>query len=194
MLWITILFPLLLNMKTMNSDNPLNTKTDKSPEVNHQLQHIRKLAAYNHWANEQFIDWLIEADSNQWTMNIQSSFSSLELTVRHLWNAEHGWLSTLKNETWSAAIDKDAPQSQKFILDGFLKTSLDFKLFVEKMSESSLLETRKIGKEGKEITLLEIIHHVYNHATYHRGQLTTMGRQAGMSSPPRTDFIFYVSK
>ncbi|MFN2424735.1 MAG: DinB family protein [Cryomorphaceae bacterium] len=33
-----------------------------------------------------------------------------------------------------------------------------------------------------------------NHSTYHRGQLVTMGRQAGLSTPPQTDYIFYVRK
>jgi len=34
----------------------------------------------------------------------------------------------------------------------------------------------------------DLMTHVVNHATYHRGQLTTMLRQVG-ATPPATDFV-----
>lgn len=37
-------------------------------------------------------------------------------------------------------------------------------------------------------TLGDLMTHVANHATYHRGQLTTMLRQVG-ATPPATDFV-----
>jgi len=47
---------------------------------------------------------------------------------------------------------------------------------------------------GERVTAIaDMIHHCMNHSTYHRGQLITIGRQAGLQDPPRTDFIYYVS-
>ena len=37
----------------------------------------------------------------------------------------------------------------------------------------------------------DVLHHVLNHSTYHRGQLITMGRQLGIQNPPSTDYIFW---
>jgi len=37
----------------------------------------------------------------------------------------------------------------------------------------------------------EIVHHVVNHGTYHRGNIAAMLRQLGYSSIP-TDFVFYL--
>lgn len=39
-----------------------------------------------------------------------------------------------------------------------------------------------------------ILMHVFNHATYHRGQLVTMLRQLGVKKIPQTDFMVYMSK
>ncbi|MGG1218213.1 DinB family protein, partial [Priestia endophytica] len=39
--------------------------------------------------------------------------------------------------------------------------------------------------------LSELIQHVVNHGTYHRGNLTSMIRQQGYSSVP-TDYVFYL--
>lgn len=173
----------------MLSQNVLPTNSMNT--TNSELTQIKKLAQYNHWANQEFILWLEKADSAQWSKFVESSFSSLELTVRHLWNAESGWLSTLQKEPWKVAIDKDMVLNQSEILQGFRKTSEEFMSFVEAMTESQLHETRNIGKNEKPISLADIIQHVYNHATFHRGQLVTIGRQAGMKNPPRTDYIYY---
>lgn len=78
------------------------------------------------------------------------------------------------------------------LLSGFLKTSLTFQEFVEKLTEKDLDDTRRIGRDAKPVNLEDINKHVYNHATYHRGQLITMGRQAGLSNPPRTDYIYFI--
>ena len=37
-----------------------------------------------------------------------------------------------------------------------------------------------------------MLHHVFNHATYHRGQLINMLRQLGVEKVPQTDFSFWV--
>lgn len=62
------------------------------------------------------------------------------------------------------------------------------------MNEEELYDVRKIGKDQKEISIADIILHVFNHATYHRGQLITMGRQVGLTLPPRTDYIYFLMK
>jgi uncharacterized damage-inducible protein DinB len=37
----------------------------------------------------------------------------------------------------------------------------------------------------------QMIQHVVNHGTYHRGQVTTMVRQLGAEPPKSMDLIFY---
>lgn len=158
------------------------------------LTQLQKMAAYNIWANQQFADWLTTADKTQWSQHIESSFNSLERTTRHLWNAEHGWLSALNKQSWKTAIENDQEISQKQMLTDFIKTTLDFQEFVETMTEKSLHETLNIGKGRKAASPADIIQHVFNHSTYHRGQLITIGRQAGLINPPRTDYIYFLQQ
>jgi uncharacterized damage-inducible protein DinB len=40
-------------------------------------------------------------------------------------------------------------------------------------------------------TFMQMLQHVVNHATYHRGQVTTMLRQLGAAPPKSTDLIFF---
>jgi uncharacterized damage-inducible protein DinB len=47
-------------------------------------------------------------------------------------------------------------------------------------------------KSGNAISAqYEMLAHVFNHNTYHRGQLITMLRQVGVTDLPQTDLIFF---
>ncbi|MCH8554489.1 MAG: hypothetical protein LAT76_04970 [Schleiferiaceae bacterium] len=144
-------------------------------------------ANYNFWANQQIIHWLQTAPDSVWNAPIESSFPTLEATVYHLLNAEYGWMTVLNNKPWGNA---EKPDSKEAMLELWTATSKllaqDAKVWVVEHPDA----TRKLGE--KETTLAEIIHHVCNHATYHRGQLITMGRQLGLEHPPRTDFIYFI--
>ncbi len=37
----------------------------------------------------------------------------------------------------------------------------------------------------------ELLQHLYNHATFHRGQVVTILRQLGVTTIPSTDFVTY---
>jgi uncharacterized damage-inducible protein DinB len=191
------LFAFTLTAAFFTSIIPVKSVLQTHPQqqaemINTPTHPLKNLAAYNTWANQQLANWLQEADSVQWQQQVESSFNSLELTVRHLWNAEHGWLCTLKKEPWKQAIETDVAMSKTAVLSGFLATSKTFENFVCALSDTDFQDVRTLGKDQKNIDLTGIIQHVFNHATYHRGQLITIGRQVGLPAPPRTDYIFFL--
>jgi uncharacterized damage-inducible protein DinB len=148
----------------------------------------KRYAAYNTWANHQMADWLRQAGEERMNREMESSFPTLHRTVMHLWGAETGWLSTIQNREWERPAEVTDADS---LLDALLATSALFEAHVLSLSEKDFLEKKKVGKS--EMTVEDIVHHVFNHATYHRGQLITMGRQVGLPDPPRTDYIYYLS-
>ena len=50
------------------------------------------------------------------------------------------------------------------------------------------------NKEQLKMPVYQMLHHVFNHATYHRGQLVTMLRQLGIDKVPSTDFSAFCRK
>ncbi len=166
-----------------NITNPTMTETTNT---------LAKMSAYNTWANKLLTDWLLQATETQWNQTIESSFNTINSTVRHLWNAEFGWLKTLKKEPWELALEENNNLKAVEMLNGFMKTSQEFQMFVEQLTENDFQETRLLGGSKQAVSVADIIQHVFNHATYHRGQLITMGRQLGLKNPPRTDYIHFV--
>ena len=49
-------------------------------------------------------------------------------------------------------------------------------------------------KERFKQPVYQVILHVFNHGTYHRGQLVSILRQLGISDIPQTDFIVWSRK
>lgn len=155
---------------------------------------MKEYARYNLWANERYVEWLMQATDEQMTREVESSFNSLRKTVAHLWNAEYGWLRTLKELPWGTAPANEFQGSTKEFLEAFLETSREFVGYVESLSEDDFKKAYTFSSSDKTTTAEQIMLHVFNHATYHRGQLITMGRQIGLKNPPRADFIYYVRK
>lgn len=153
---------------------------------------LKNYASYNRWANERFVEWLRGASEEQMKMEIESSFNSLKKTLLHLWNAEFGWLSTLKEAGWGRPPGMDFDGSMEELFEGFLATSRAFEDYVLGLAPEAYREGRPLGNDGIPTTVEDMVLHVFNHATYHRGQLITLGRQAGLTQPPRTDYIYYI--
>ncbi|MCH8545596.1 MAG: DinB family protein [Cryomorphaceae bacterium] len=152
-----------------------------------QQQTVAQYVQYTVWANEQLIQWLETCDKDVWTKELSSSFNSIAATSRHLWNAEFGWLTTLKKKPWDNVPDG---MSKDGILNGWRQTSQDFASYALNLLEEEKEGVRLLGDD--EVRIEDILLHVCNHATYHRGQLITLGRQVGLSKPPRTDYIYYI--
>lgn len=152
-----------------------------------QSSTITQYVQYTVWANDQLIQWLETCDDEAWTKEVSSSFNSIAATSRHLWNAEFGWLTTLKKKPWD-----NVPNglNKGDILNGWRQTSQDFASYALALLEEEHEGVRMLG--DNEVRIEDILLHVCNHATYHRGQLITLGRQMGLVNPPRTDYIYYI--
>jgi uncharacterized damage-inducible protein DinB len=100
-------------------------------------------------------------------------------------------LAHVKNEPVEASPSDVFEGTKDEMLDAWLATAESFRDHVAAMTIDAP-ETSQAVVEGQDFTVVDMIHHCMNHSTYHRGQLITMGRQAGLADPPRTDFIYYV--
>jgi len=66
--------------------------------------------------------------------------------------------------------------------------------YLESLSDANLdAEVRYHSTEGKPFASLrrDILTHVYNHSTYHRGQIAILVKLAGGTPPDTTDFIVF---
>ena len=154
---------------------------------------LQRYTAYNHWANQQFADWLRSASEEDLNREIESSYSTLKETILHIWGAEYLWLQVVKDQPTDNSPARSFNGSKDDLLDGWLQASENFSNHVKSMSLADLQANRPMSWGDGDMVIADMIQHCMNHSTSHRGQLITMGRQAGLTDVPRTDFIYYVS-
>ena len=158
--------------------------------------YLQELGDFNLWANGIVCNWLEQINVAQWTMEITSSFNSIQETVLHIISAENAWLQRFKKEPfeWLQSTYKGTKEEH---IKLWLQTSTDLKIFIDGFNEndlSTMLDFKRLNGEAYSMPYYQLFAHVVNHATYHRGQLVTMLRQAGFTGVTSTDLLGFYRK
>lgn len=154
-------------------------------------------ANYNLWANQLMTDAIRALPENIQHQEIKSSFPSLFKTVLHVWNAENIWWQRIK---LLEVVTQPGPDFQGDFNELSQKLLQQNKLWLDWVSNAPqhmfnhVFEYRNLKKELFKQPVSEVLMHLFNHGTYHRGQLVTMLRQAGVEKIPATDFIVWSRK
>lgn len=159
------------------------------------MKHImQQCSAYTAWANKKLFDCIAILPEETINQEITSSFPSIRLTVLHMWNAESIWWQRLKLQE---RVEPPAPSfTGEFAMLQKISSaqSLEWAAWVKKATEVQLQHVfayRRSKKEEIKKPVYEVLLHLFNHASYHRGQLVTMLRQVGVSNIPQTDFSIF---
>ncbi len=157
------------------------------------LQEISQLVAFNRWANQCFLEALSQLPAEQYGQDMHSSHGGIHGTLAHIIGAERGWLSRWqgKSDTGTAAINQMHSVAE---LQAFWEGVCDeMSQFLTSMDDQKLQETLSTtARSGSHnASYAQMIQHVIDHSSYHRGQIVTMLRQLGVT-PPSTGLIrFY---
>jgi uncharacterized damage-inducible protein DinB len=158
------------------------------------MDEIRTLFAYNRWANLRFLDALSVLTDEELGRNMGSSFPSVAETLVHLLGAEWIWL-----ERWSGRSPSGFPDAYTLNSVAAVRIRWDTlwreqRAFLDGLGDDDLARpVAYTNLAGADYTqpLGDLLRHVVNHATYHRGQLTTLLRQLGHGAPGTDLVTFY---
>ena len=153
---------------------------------------FRTLYAYNTWANRRVLEACRALDPSTFSRLSSGSFGSIKETLAHIAWAEWLWL-----ERWQHRSPKKASLPEASDLPSIERimgeTARGQQSFVAQLSDERLSERisyLNIKDERWEYTLGQMLQHVVNHSTYHRGQVVTLLRQAGANAVS-TDYLLY---
>jgi uncharacterized damage-inducible protein DinB len=158
-----------------------------------------QVAEYNVWATDIFCGWFEKISDEQWTRDVVSNFNSIQETVLHIVSANHIWLQRMRKEktedhVWLQSAFKGS-KNEHIIL--WKEDTEALKTFVENFDESKLkenLDFKRLNGDPYSMPYYELLAHVFNHSTFHRGQLVTMLRQVGFAGIDATDMLLYFRK
>jgi uncharacterized damage-inducible protein DinB len=157
-------------------------------------QLLQQYAAYNMWANQKMIDVVKTLKEEQVQQEIVSSFSSIYKTLLHYWTAESLWHLRMLHQPHEDSSAMGFAGSTAELCNNLLKQSEIWNEWIVSAKEEELqqnLSYKNLAGESFEQPVYLLLHHVFNHSTFHRGQLITMFRQLGVSELPSTDFTTF---
>ncbi|MFD1019805.1 DinB family protein [Thalassobacillus hwangdonensis] len=159
----------------------------------------KQLYEYHVWANRQYFNLLKEMDPSIFKKEVESVFSSVSEVFSHIYVVDKIWLGCLVGDDFDTIFskvqdwDKEAESPTiEAIEEKFLKLTGAFQGFFDKVESEDdplIVEHPRFGK--LHTTYIEIVQHIVNHGTYHRGNLAAMLRQMGHKGAS-TDYIFYL--
>jgi uncharacterized damage-inducible protein DinB len=153
---------------------------------------LQSYASYNYWAHQSITDVILNMDENLHQQIVKSSFPNLYATVLHIWDSESAWWQRMNGHEQLVIPSKQFNPSMKEVVNGLLHQSQQWETWAKQCSEEELkktLEYKNLKGLSFRSTIWQVAHHVFNHGTYHRGQLVTMMRELGETEIPATDFI-----
>jgi uncharacterized damage-inducible protein DinB len=160
-----------------------------------QVQNIRMLARYAAWANDRLYEALAELPERELTKPHPIVFGSILRTLNHVYVMDLVWRAHLEGTPLSLTTrnPEECPPfaelraAQKDIDRWYIRCS-------DQLQENScdeIVNFSFIGGGNGSMSRAEIVLHVVNHTTYHRGHVACMIFQVP-AEPPTTDLPVYL--
>ncbi len=158
------------------------------------LEDVRTLYDYNAWANHRVLGACAAVSPGDFTRDLASSFPSLRDTLAHLYGAEWVWLERWHGRTPTAlpsGVDFPDLETTARRMAEVDRNLIDYVASLRAGDLERVLEIKTTAGVPFAQPLWQMLQHVANHSTYHRGQVTTLLRQLGAKAVS-TDLIgFY---
>ncbi|AIY04741.1 hypothetical protein Plano_0776 [Planococcus sp. PAMC 21323] len=151
-----------------------------------------KLFSYHKWASQACLEHVQTLGEEYYIKEGANSFSSIQETTEHVLGVEKLWLlrmSGVANPTFEHFdVETNEKAKQAFM---FLHANMDE--FFASLTESEWQETlhyKNMRGDAFSTTREEMLFTIVNHASYHRGQVTSLLRQFGKEGIA-LDYIYY---
>ncbi len=161
------------------------------------VEEIKELYEYNTWANRRIFEAAAKLSADAFTKDMKNSFSSVRDTLQHLIAAEWIWLSRWNGVSPTAFPTTWDTSSHAALQTKWKEVEADQKKFISGLNDETLkkdIAYKNMKGDPFSEPLWQLLRHVVNHSTYHRGQVTTLLRQLGAQAVS-TDLVqFYREK
>jgi uncharacterized damage-inducible protein DinB len=158
------------------------------------IEEFRLLYEFNSWANRRTLESCDTLTDEQLTRGLGSSFPSVRDTLAHILGAEWLWL-----ERWHGRLPNALPNAADYpnletLRARWNEIERDLLDYVVSLSNEDLVRILSIKTtQGVPYSqpLWQMLQHLVNHGSYHRGQIAAMLRQLGAKAQTTDLIAFY---
>jgi uncharacterized damage-inducible protein DinB len=149
---------------------------------------------YHYWARDVLLDAVAPLSPEQFTRQVESSFKSVRDTLAHIYAADWLWYTRWQGQLPTSLLSYDAFPDVASLRKASSELEGHVRPFVNELGEagvSRVFEYKAMNGQPAASPFWQMLVHVVNHGSYHRGQVTTLLRQLGVPPPKSTDMITF---
>jgi uncharacterized damage-inducible protein DinB len=158
------------------------------------LQELRTLVDYHYWARDRLLDAVDGLSPDQLNEDLGNSFPSIRDTLVHLYGADRIWC-----DRWDGEPPRGMPDPAGFpdvlsLRRAWADQEGKIRAVLERLGERGVdqpIEYKTMTGQAQAQPFWQMLQHLVNHGSYHRGQITTMLRQLEQSPPASMDLIAF---
>jgi uncharacterized damage-inducible protein DinB len=159
------------------------------------IGNFRQLADYNHWANCRLYEAALAMSDEQYRRPTGVFFASLHGTLNHLLLTDRVWLKRLTGEgDHPNRLDAILFEDRRELARARMAEDARLKRVIAGYGEDDLAKTlsyQTMAGKPQQQPLQEILLHVFNHQTHHRGQAHACCSIVTGTEPPSLDLILF---
>ena len=155
------------------------------------LELLRDLADYNYWARDRQLEACARLTEEQFVRPLGGSFPSIRDTLAHLLSVEWIWLERWRGKSPRVLIAPEEFPAIDAVAERWQTVERGMREYLAGLTEDALAQPLTyISIRGDEWTypLRQQILHLFNHQSFHRGQVTNHFRMLGVPAPA-VDFL-----
>ena len=158
------------------------------------VQDIHTLYDFNYWALHRILEVVETVPEENFLKDLGSSHGGLHGTLVHTLGAEEIWLQRWKgNSPTSFYSPKDFPSFES-VRNRWEMVEMEMMGFCHMLKTDDdvrrIVTYKDLKQNEYSQPLWQLMQHLVNHSSYHRGQVVTLLRQSGVK-PVGTDLVAY---
>jgi uncharacterized damage-inducible protein DinB len=157
-------------------------------------QDICTLLDFHYWSRDRMFEAVSTLSPEQYTRDLGSSFKSVRDTVVHIYAAELIWYMRWQGASPSALASADQFPDVASIQTAWAELESKVRDFVAGLDDEGVgrvIPYTLLSGVSSSSPLWQMLQHVVNHGSYHRGQVTTLLRQLGAAPAKSCDMIAF---
>lgn len=155
---------------------------------------LRSDMQYNAWATARLLNAATALAHQELTRDFGTADGSVLNTLVHLYRSERLWLQRLRYGTPKIAWKLPEDEEWSTVVEQWPRLHaewLDYTAALQPERTDQVMHYSDLKGAARSEPLWQILFHVVNHSTHHRGQVCGFLRALGRTPPPLDEILFF---
>lgn len=159
--------------------------------------YIKQVYDYTYWANHRYFAVAENLTDEQLHLVQGHSWGDVHATLLHMLSSESAWLQRWHGNSPKGHLDRKDYPTLSSVKEAWRKSEAEMLLFIESQTEGSLelpITYSNFSGEMFSVPLWQMLMHVANHETHHRGELAAMFALMDVPHPEDEAIQFFLNR